>query len=446
MLPNNEPTTFRHHSIRLSSRSASLSFNNNPNIDRIRTNLTEIDKHPNWINHDSISGSNKSENALLPINKSVNENGLPSRTKVIGTVTFYLVAAIIMVFSNKWVLNATSIPLTFLFFQLIIAIILLQIFSLTGKLKIPTFKFSIAYNLIPLITINILGLIFNTICLQFVDASFYQVARGLILPFTVIISKFSLNSKISNNIILSVILICLGFYCGIKSENFHSTDNLGILLGILSSLMTAIHSIIIKKSLEITKSTIELTFYNNLLSSIFLIPLIFITNEPIKFLQLIQLGGNPLKTFLIGTIITGIFGFLICLAGFISIKVTSPVTHMISSSIRGVIQTFLGIFLFNEIVTINRWIGICFILLGSGLYTFSKDQEQRQVIKNPIYLDEKLSLENLNHPQQLSITNLRNFKNDSISDSNFSRNPIQDDERNDRLDNQEVVLTIKSIS
>lgn len=47
----------------------------------------------------------------------------------------------------------------------------------------------------------------------------------------------------------------------------------------------------------------------------------------------------------------GVFGFLICIAGFVSIKVTSPVTHMISAAVRGVIQTFLGYELFGDVIT-----------------------------------------------------------------------------------------------
>lgn len=31
-----------------------------------------------------------------------------------------------------------------------------------------------------------------------------------------------------------------------------------------------------------------------------------------------------------GTLITGFFGFLLCVAGLLSIKITSPITHMFS--------------------------------------------------------------------------------------------------------------------
>jgi GDP-fucose transporter C1 len=43
-------------------------------------------------------------------------------------------------------------------------------------------------------------------------------------------------------------------------------------------------------------------------------------------------------------------GFLICIAGVLSIKVTSPITHMFSSAVRSVLQTALGVYLFGDIL------------------------------------------------------------------------------------------------
>ena len=45
-----------------------------------------------------------------------------------------------------------------------------------------------AKELAPLVGINITGLVFNNYCLQYVDASFHQVARGLVLPCTILIT------------------------------------------------------------------------------------------------------------------------------------------------------------------------------------------------------------------------------------------------------------------
>ena len=69
------------------------------------------------------------------------------------------------------------------------------------------------------------------------------------------------------------------------------------------------------------------------------------------------------------------FGFLICIAGFLSIKVTSPVTHMISSAVRGVFQSLLAMWLFHDIITTGRASSIGIIILGSVYYTYVKNEE-----------------------------------------------------------------------
>lgn len=39
------------------------------------------------------------------------------------------------------------------------------------------------------------------------------------------------------------------------------------------------------------------------------------------------------------------------IASLLSIKVTSPITHMISSAVRGVAASLLGMWLFHDIIT-----------------------------------------------------------------------------------------------
>lgn len=196
-----------------------------------------------------------------------------------------------------------------------------------------------------------MGLVFNTYCLQYVDASFYQVARGLVLPFTTLFSYLLLSTRSSPGALLAVAVVCVGFFLGVSAEHLH-TSTLGTMLGVFSSLTTSVHAIVVKRSLSVVRgSTMDLVYYNNLLSAILLFPLVLLSREYSTVLEMTYAGGLAFHTFLSGAVITGVFGFLICIAGFLSIKVTSPVTHMISSAVRGVIQTFLGAWCFGDIIT-----------------------------------------------------------------------------------------------
>jgi len=75
------------------------------------------------------------------------------------------------------VLNSTpDAPLLFLFIQLVIAVILLHLSALfTSRIEIPNWDRHTAKKLFPVVSINIIGLVFNTLCLREVEATFFQV-------------------------------------------------------------------------------------------------------------------------------------------------------------------------------------------------------------------------------------------------------------------------------
>lgn len=312
------------------------------------------------------------------------------------SVLFYMFTAIIMVLANKSVLNSVpDLPIFFLWLQIIVAVVLLHTAKLMNWIKLPKLEIGVVRQLIPLITINVIGLTMNTLCLKYVDASIFQVARGLVLPFTVLFSFVFLKQASSFKVILACGLVCLGFVSGMILPAAATPTNvtlLGIFYGFLSSVTTAIHAIIIKKSHNIVKSTLDLAYYNNLLSSIGLLPLVWMNGEfGIAYNTFFDLSAtlgasadeaepveNHIQSFLVGLIITGFFGFMINIAGFLQIKVTSPVTHMISSAVRGVLQTLLALFLFSEPLTQARVLGILFILSGSTMYTYFRAQENLQ--------------------------------------------------------------------
>ncbi|KAL8283616.1 hypothetical protein RQP46_005411 [Phenoliferia psychrophenolica] len=302
-----------------------------------------------------------------------------SRAMVVFSVGFYLVAAIVMVMVNKWVLNAIEIPLFFLFCQLVIAVLLLHVCAVFGYFKLPRLDPVVCKGLIPIVSCNVLGLAFNTYCLQYVDASFYQIARGLVLPFTVFFSWFLLRTHSSSQTLIAVGIVCFGFLLGVSSERI-SASSIGVALGVASSITTSVHAIVVKHSLPIVNgSTLDLVYYQNLLSAIVILPFVLLSGEGFVVWDMALGAGDnkgALGTFLTGAAVTGVFGFLICIAGFLSIKVTSPVSHMISAAVRGVLQTFLGIWVFGDVVSAGRGFGIVAILAGSIFYVYTKSQEQ----------------------------------------------------------------------
>ena len=227
---------------------------------------------------------------------------------------------------------------------------------------------------------------FNNYTLKYVDASFYQIARGLVLPITVLLSYLFLAARPSLRVLVSCAVVTAGFFIGVLLDNYSTSpvtgqvsasifaNSLGIFFGLLSSCTTATSAVIIKRSLDVVNgNTLHLAWYNNLLSSIVLVPVMFLAGEGPEVRRLLfeRAAGKDWTTFLWGTLLTvsapsssrvaamadvrfccqGLFGFLICIAGFMSIKVTSPITHMVSSAVRGVVVTVFGVWFFHDVIT-----------------------------------------------------------------------------------------------
>ncbi|EIW53658.1 uncharacterized protein TRAVEDRAFT_31694 [Trametes versicolor FP-101664 SS1] len=287
--------------------------------------------------------------------------------------------------ANKWVLNITDTPLFFLLSQLVIAVILFLLAHMAGMLQLPLqLDTQVCKGLIPMVGLNVIGLSFSNYTLKYVDASFYQVARGMVLPFTVGTSFFLLHARPSLRILLACGVVTIGFFVGVFLDGTE-VSLVGIIFGVLSSMITALHSVVIKKSLDVVHgSALHLSWYTNLMSAVVLAPIIILVGELPGVMKLL-FGANEnaagqmstLATFVMGSLITGAFGFLMSLASLMSIKVTSPITHMVSSAVRGVAASLLGVWLFHDIVTQGRASSIGIILLGSIWYTWIKHVESQ---------------------------------------------------------------------
>lgn len=294
---------------------------------------------------------------------------------------FYILSTISMVLLNKLVLKQAAFPLTFLWGQMLLATVVLQVFQLCGMFKMPSFKFSVLKKLIPLISINVIGLGLNTLCLQFSDAMMYQIARSLVLPITIGLTPLLLKESVSLRVIACCALILVGFVIGLLGEKELRLSLKGIIFGILSSFSTAMHAIIIKQAFAKVeeKSPFDMIYYNNALSALILLPILGFEVKPI--IAAIKQNGDAIHTLLIGTFIAGTIGLLVNFASFLQIKVTSPLTHTVASAARGVLQSIACYFALGENINWHRGFGIGVTLVGSVMYSVTKTYEKNRALQ-----------------------------------------------------------------
>ncbi len=152
---------------------------------------------------------------------------------------------------------------------------------------------------------------FSNYTLKYVDTSFYQVARGLVLPFTVATSLLFLQARPSFLVLMACSLVTTGFFVGVFLDGT-SVSRLGIFFGVTSSMITAMHSVVIKRSLDVVKgSALSLSWYTNLFSALALFPILLLNGEgpgvyDLLFVPHVVAPGQvgPFTTFMWGSAIT----------------------------------------------------------------------------------------------------------------------------------------------
>jgi solute carrier family 35 (GDP-fucose transporter), member C1 len=243
-----------------------------------------------------------------------------------------------MVFVNKIVLNSTpNLTILFMFFQSMTTVFLLHLTSLfSHHIQLPHLDVVTAKRLAPLIIVDAAGFTFNALCLRDVEAAFYQIARGLVLPLTIAVVAITGRKAPALPVVSCATIVMFGFFLGVsRSADLPERSvpgPLALFYGFLSSLAIATHAVLIKSSLPyVDGSSTKLCYWQNIGAGALLGVVTLLKGEAADFLAMARSGTWDWTTFAWGNFVTGVFGFLISVAGILSVKVTSPVTHMFSS-------------------------------------------------------------------------------------------------------------------
>jgi len=272
-------------------------------------------------------------------------------------------------------------PLFVTWIQLVITLICMMVLGLIGEkyTLIPPFEFqrervrkTIALSLI------FLGMtVFNNLCLYYVEVSFYQVARGTTILFSVLFMYALLQTTISWDTIKPCLVVFVGFFVGCFGEVYFSWG--GTIFGVISSAFAALYIIYVKKTLPVVENNHwKLMMYNTVMSILLLIPLIIANGEHAIILDtpvLYEIGYWKIQ------LITGIFVFLVNIAIFLQIKYTSPLAHNVSGTIKNFFQTMIAIAYFQNEITIWGGIGSFLVIIGSFWYSYVKYKEMQQEVK-----------------------------------------------------------------
>ncbi|TRY51931.1 Sugar phosphate transporter domain containing protein [Cryptosporidium tyzzeri] len=223
-------------------------------------------------------------------------------------------------------------------------------------------------------SICFVGLVaFGNICLKYVQVSTYQLARSGSLIFTVIVSYFMLGQKQTWQSILACIVVCAGFLIG--SLDRSSLSAMGIVTGLASSLCQVFYNVFMKKCMNyFNGDAIQLMKYNQCISTILLIPCIFLARESELIMGSAAFNTNSPEFFRLWTLLIfcGLLSMLLNYFTFLVVGYTSPVTFNVLGMFKSCAQTAGGFIIFHDHASVHTITGICLTLAGSVWYGFAK--------------------------------------------------------------------------
>ena len=294
--------------------------------------------------------------------------------KVFSAVTFYTVFAISLVVLNKVLLSRFEAPLTSLWAQAIVSTSVTKIFTASGVVKVD-FNARTMIDTWKVHAISSVSLIMGALSLQAVDASaFHTVARSLTIPMTALFSSILLHQSHSWLVVCGCLLISFGYATTLWIDlGWRPSFTIaGIIFGLLASTVSAVHTVWIKSSARVNLSDAEAVYYGNLFFVIFASPLLWF--ERLQISRFLARVDDTLY-FMNASLLVGVIAVLFNFSIIFQIRTTSPLTHAISSSMRGVLQNVVCLQVFNEPPTGGKLVGSFFVLLGTITYLWGKQQK-----------------------------------------------------------------------
>lgn len=294
-------------------------------------------------------------------------------------VAFYWVVSISMVFANKTLLGSqdmSSAPFFITWFQCVVTVLFCYVSGALGVLGVPKFdvRVDILRQMLSLSIIFTCMIVFNNLCLKYVEVSFYQVARSLTIVFNVVFDFVVLRQFTSLPAMGCCAMVVCGFALG-NAQELRWTF-LGVIFGVTSSFFVAMNSIWVKKKFTLVENDPwKLTLYNNVNASILFLPLILFSGEVQVLLSSPQ--SYTLKYWCM-LFMSGLLGVMISFATAAQIKYTSPLTHNVSATAKSAAQTVIALLVYKNPINLYGGLSIFIVLMASSLYTIVRRSEMKK--------------------------------------------------------------------
>ncbi|KAG0741582.1 hypothetical protein G6F57_007470 [Rhizopus arrhizus] len=240
--------------------------------------------------------------------------------------------------------------------------------------RIPRFRWnsSVAIRVAPLSIVYMCIIIFNPLFLQHVEVTTYHFSHSLSIAFSLIFSFYMLQIEHSGSVNSACVVIMLGLcVCSMGSLNFSVA---GAFYAVAWPAVVSIYGIYLKKTLTALKNDVwALIQYNTILSLATLTPLVILSGELKSVLNEVWFLDET--GFWIQMIITSLTGFAVNVIMVLLILYTSPLTLVVASINKTILQAFLATLLFGNPMSLMNVVGMLVSLTGTCYYIYTRYNE-----------------------------------------------------------------------
>jgi GDP-fucose transporter C1 len=166
-------------------------------------------------------------------------------------------------------------------------------------------------------------------------------------------------------------------------------------LGIASTFFVALYAVLVRRHTDAVGGSMwRLAWYNTVLSCA-LLPIVAVLSGEFGAASaasmahggrgdlagtLVELTGG--RAAAVALTVSGILGFLVSLASYAQITLTDPLTHMVSGTVKGLLQTFIGAWVFGTPLTALNLAGSVLVVAGSLAYSLIRMSESREAAES----------------------------------------------------------------
>ncbi|KAG0473996.1 hypothetical protein HPP92_015853 [Vanilla planifolia] len=308
-----------------------------------------------------------------------------------------------MVFINKAILMKYSYSMMLLTVQQLATGLLIHLGRALGFTKVSSMNLATAKKLLPISLFYNANVAFALASLKGVNIPMY-IALKRLTPLAVLVAGFSLGRKTANSeflgsfqgrsklayfkhVSLSVLLTALGVIIAALGD--FSFDLFGYTMALTSVFFQTMYLVLVEKSgAEDGLSSVEIMFYNAILSLPFLLLLIVATGEFPESLSLLLEKAHSF-TFFVVFVLSLVMGILLNFTMFFCTIVNSALTTTIVGVLKGVGSTTLGFVLLGGVeVHLLNVIGLVINTAGGVWYSYAKYRQKRKGTKKTSFDEE----------------------------------------------------------